>query len=122
MSTRWYTGSCQCGRVKFEAAVDLEAHAAKPSANPFVLIRPGAFRLICGEQDLSDVQFGTGFGLNRFCRFCGIRVFGKGHLAKLGGDFCAVAVSALDGTVEEAAAAAAAVAAAEAAEAAEAAQ
>jgi hypothetical protein len=105
--------------VKIEAAVDLEAHAAKASANAFVLVRPSAFRLMCGEKDLSDVQFGTAIGLNRFCRFCGIRVFGKGHLAKLGGDFCVIAVSALDGTVEEAAAAAAAVAAAEAADAAQ---
>lgn len=114
MSTRWYLGSCQCGRVSFEAAIDLETrdHAAKaridraidPSA--YVLVAPSAFHLISGEEDLSDVQFGPVFGLNRFCRFCGVRVFGKGHLAKLGGDFCAVALAALDGARSETAEAA----------------
>ena len=101
MSTRWYRGSCQCGRVKIEAAVDLEAHTAKPSAPPYVLVRASAFRLICGEADLLDQQFGTMVGLNRSCKKCGIRVFGKGHLAKLGGEICAVAVASLDGGAEE---------------------
>lgn len=114
MTTRWYRGSCQCGRVKIEAAVDLDAHAVKPNAAPYLLVRPSAFRLLAGEADLSDQQFGTVIGLNRFCRFCGVRVFGKGHLAKLGGDFCAVALASLDGGAEELAAAEDAVAAAEA--------
>lgn len=104
MSTRWYTGSCQCGRVSFEAAIDLETRASKASSidpSAYVLVAPSAFHLISGEEDLSDVQFGPVFGLNRFCRFCGIRVFGKGHLAKLGGDFCAVALAAIDGARSE---------------------
>jgi hypothetical protein len=113
MSTRWYTGSCQCGRVKFEAAVDLDKHKAKAAdPNAYVLVPPSAFRLSSGEADVSDVQFGPTFGLNRFCRFCGVRVFGKGHLAKLGGDFCVIGLSALDGSVEEAERAAAMLAAA----------
>lgn len=119
MSTRWYRGSCQCGRVKIEAAVDLEAHTAKSrgsTASPYIVIRPSAFRLICGEADLLNQQFGTLIGLNRSCKFCGIRVFGKGHLAQLGGEICAVAVASLDGGAEEFAAAEEAVAAAEAAQ------
>ena len=99
MSTRWYTGSCQCGRVKLEAAIDLESHKNRADftdPNAYVLVPPSAFRLIEGENDLSDVQFGPLFGLNRFCRYCGVRVFGKGHLAKLGGDFCVVGLAALD--------------------------
>lgn len=63
-----------------------------------------------------DQQFGMLIGLNRSCRFCGIRVFGKGHLAKLGGDIYAVAIASLDGSAEEFAAAEEAVAAAEAAQ------
>jgi hypothetical protein len=113
MSTRWYSGSCQCGRVSFEAALDLDTRAAKAiegarSIDPtaYVLVRPSAFHLISGEGDLSDVQFGPVFGLNRFCRFCGIRVFGKGHLAKLGGDFCIVALAAVDSEISEPAGAA----------------
>ncbi|HET8937432.1 MAG TPA: GFA family protein [Polyangiales bacterium] len=108
MSTRWYSGSCQCGRVGFEAALDLDARAkakidgasaVDPTA--YVLVRPSAFHLISGEGDLSDVQFGLVFGLNRFCRFCGVRVFGKGHLAKLGGEYCVVALAAVDAEISE---------------------
>jgi hypothetical protein len=111
MSTRWYTGSCQCGRVKFQAAIDHEKYKDKLAAadpNAYVLVPPAAFRLVDGEADVSDVQFGLMLGLNRFCRFCGIRVFGKGHLAKLGGDFCVIGLSALDGVIDDAEHAAAA--------------
>jgi hypothetical protein len=91
--------------VKFEAAIDLEKHKAKLNTsdpNAYVLVPPACFRLTCGDADLSDVQFGPVFGLSRFCRYCGVRVFGKGHLAKLGGDFCVVGIAALDGLVEDA--------------------
>ena len=98
MGARWYTGSCQCGRVKFHAELDLEAAQAKGS-NPgsYALIRPQAFALVAGDSDLADIQFGPVIGLNRFCKYCGVRVFGIGHLAKLGGEFCAVSLPALDG-------------------------
>jgi hypothetical protein len=100
MGVRWYTGSCQCGRVTFHAELDLEAEQAKGiRPGSYVLIRPQAFSLIAGDSDLADIQFGTVIGLNRFCKHCGVRVFGIGHLAKLGGEFCAVSLPALDGVL-----------------------
>lgn len=96
MSTRTYSGSCQCGRVRFEADIDL-------SAQPFPLIRPHAFRLLTGEADLSDMQFGPMLGHNLFCRHCRIRPFGKGRLAALGGDFYLINLATLDLEAAEAA-------------------
>jgi hypothetical protein len=89
MSTRTYSGSCQCGRVRFEADMDL-------SAQPSPLVRPHAFRLLAGEADLSDMQFGPMLGHNLFCRHCRIRPFGKGRLAALGGEFYFINLATLD--------------------------
>jgi hypothetical protein len=45
------------------------------------------------------MQFGPMIGLNRFCKYCGVRVFGIGHLAKLGGELFVVALGAIDGVL-----------------------
>jgi len=115
MTRRWYRGSCQCGRVSFEAELDLSARhtTATPTAIPtavrgavnagdssLALIKPSAFRLLSGDSDLADVQFGPMVGCNRFCRYCGIRTFGRGHLAKLGGDFYAINLATVDDSVD----------------------
>jgi hypothetical protein len=99
MATRTHTGTCQCGRVRYEAEIDLGAVAARghdPREPWTVLIRPTAFRLLSGWSDLADDQFGTLIGLNQSCRYCGIRPFGKGHLKSLGGDLYAVNLATLD--------------------------
>ena len=103
MTRRWYRGSCQCGRVSYEAELDLSArhdHATHGGESSLALIKPSAFRLRTGEADLADVQFGPVVGFNRFCRYCGIRTFGRGNLARLGGDFYAVNLSTIDESVE----------------------
>ena len=33
------------------------------------------FRLLCGEDDLSEYTFETGTARHRFCRHCGIKTF-----------------------------------------------
>ena len=100
MTRRWYRGSCQCGRVSFEAELDLGARQAVASDSSLAFIKPSAFRLLSGDSDLADVQFGPMVGCNRFCRYCGIRTFGRGHLAKLGGDFYAINLATVDDSVE----------------------
>ena len=104
MTTQRYTGSCQCGRVRYEVDLDLKAVRAKATRTgntSTAMINPRAFRLIAGEADLSDVQFGPVVGHNQFCRHCGIRPFGKGHLAILGGDFYAINLATLDGLASD---------------------
>jgi hypothetical protein len=60
------------------------------------LVKPDGFRLIAGEASLSDYQFGSKSMHLLFCKRCGIRPFGKGHLDILGGDFYSVNVACLD--------------------------
>jgi hypothetical protein len=103
MTLNTYHGSCHCGRVRFEADIDLEQGAGKcnctictKTRNWSVLLKPEAFRLISGEADLSDYQFGSGMAHHLFCRMCGVRGFARGHLEALGGDFVSVRLNALD--------------------------
>jgi hypothetical protein len=65
-------------------------------------VRAGDFRLLQGEAALSDYQFSSHNIHHLFCRTCGIKPFGRGHMAELGGTFYAVNVACLDeGGAEE---------------------
>lgn len=103
-----YRGSCHCGAARFQCELDLAEGTSRCncsicSKSRFwkAIVKAGAFRLVEGAEALSEYQFASRSIRHFFCKHCGIKTFGKGHLEALGGDFYAINVACLDDVTPE---------------------
>ena len=96
-----YQGGCHCGRVRYEATSDL---AQVVDCNCSICMKRGAlwafvkapqFKLLQGEDALTDYQFGKKNIHHLFCQSCGVGSFSRG-LAPNGEETFAINVSCLD--------------------------
>ena len=97
-----YHGSCHCGSVRFQAAIDLAQGTLRCNCSICTkvrfwpaLVRPDAFCLLAGEDTLSLYQFHTKTDEHFFCRHCGVRAFGTGNSPRRG-KFYAINLTCLD--------------------------
>jgi hypothetical protein len=104
MAKKTYQGTCHCGKVRFEADLDLAEGTGKCNCSYCwkvrswsVGIKPEAFRLLSGKDDAREYGFREG-GDNHhvFCGTCGVRVYTYGHVAAIGGDYVSVSLAALN--------------------------
>ena len=100
---RTHQGSCHCGAVRFRAQIDLADGTSRCNCSICwkgrfwkAIVPATDFQLLAGETSLTEYRFGSGSIRHRFCRHCGIKPFGEGELAELGGRFYAVNVACLD--------------------------
>jgi hypothetical protein len=77
-----HRGGCHCGRVRFEVdapreieALDCNCSICRMTGFLHLIVPAARFRLLSGDEDLTDYTFNTGAAKHRFCRHCGIKSF-----------------------------------------------
>jgi hypothetical protein len=82
--TRTYTGSCHCGAVTYQAEMELgpviACNCSMCSRMGWLLafVPADRFKLLSGDDVLSDYQFNTRTIHHTFCSRCGVRSFTSG--------------------------------------------
>ncbi len=100
-----YTGSCQCGKVRFEASLDLGQVIACNCSRcgrlgSLLAFTPAEnFKLLSGEGAMTEYLFNKHVIHHLFCSTCGIQAFARGEQG--GKKMVAVNARTLDGVEPE---------------------
>jgi hypothetical protein len=85
-----YQGSCPCGAVRFACDGDLAEGTSRCNCSICArsrlwkaIVKAGAFRRLQGGDALADYRFGGNTIHHQFCRRCGVKPFGRGHMDEL---------------------------------------
>lgn len=96
-----YTGGCHCGNVRYQVTVDLSEPAITcncsmcgRSGTMLRFVPADSFKLLSGEDSLTEYRFNSKVINHLFCKVCGIKSFAKGQGPN--GDTRAINVRCLD--------------------------
>ena len=84
MVAKAYSGSCQCGAVRYEATVDLDntiscnCSRCGRLGSILTFTPEESFTLVSGEDDLTEYLFNRHTISHLFCKVCGIQSFARG--------------------------------------------
>jgi hypothetical protein len=109
MSAKKYHGSCHCGKVTFEADIDLAAGSGKCNCNYCtkirswkVFVKPDAFKLVSGTDEVTGYAGHNPTTTRYFCKTCGVHTHEIGDAEWMGGPFAGVFLGALnDASIDE---------------------
>jgi hypothetical protein len=80
-----YVGSCHCGRVRYEAELDLgkpvlacNCSMCGRTGTLLTFVPASQFKLLSGEDALTDYQFNKHAIHHLFCGTCGVKSFARG--------------------------------------------
>ncbi|MCW5602613.1 MAG: GFA family protein [Nitrosomonas sp.] len=86
-----YQGSCHCGAVRFEADLDLTQNSFRCNCSICrqtrfwaAVAREDGFRLLQGNDELTQYLFNKKKNEHYFCKHCGVRAFGIGTDTPIG--------------------------------------
>ena len=102
-----YHGSCHCAAVRFEVDLDLSRDSYRCNCsvcrrNRFwaAIAAEDWFRLLSGEDTLTEYRFNTRNNQHFFCKVCGVRPFGIGNDTPVGRMY-GINIGCLEGVSEE---------------------
>jgi hypothetical protein len=102
MAVQSYEGGCHCGAVRYAVEADLDrsmtCNCSRCAKLGWILTFTPAedFRLVSGEEAMTDYQFNKRTIHHLFCATCGIESFARGTAPK-GAEMVAVNIRCLDG-------------------------
>ncbi|MEL7041731.1 MAG: GFA family protein [Pseudomonadota bacterium] len=77
-----HMGGCHCQKVRFEVDLpsvfdveDCNCSICAMSGNLHVIVPASCFRLIRGQEALTEYRFNTGQAQHLFCKHCGVKSF-----------------------------------------------
>ncbi|MGE0321145.1 MAG: GFA family protein [Polyangiaceae bacterium] len=79
-----YQGGCHCGNVRYEVQLELgevmtcNCSICSKTGSMLAFVPEAQFKLLQGEDALSDYQFNKNVIHHLFCKTCGIRSFARG--------------------------------------------
>jgi hypothetical protein len=72
-----YRGGCQCGAVLYDVELDLATTSPGTKSVWQRVVRPSAFTLIHGEDQLRGYQYGDAAPHHFFCTSCGEHAYSR---------------------------------------------